>query len=434
MVGKRRDRRADLKHLFFHHSQIWVRIGVPPDVRDAFDGKTTIMVKAGSDISAAKRIRDRIVPEIKKEMARARRGASSKTDDLTERAMLLKEELDQERRTLGYQPEIGVLDHIVDLANDIRERHGDGHTYHPDSERKAEQFFELATGRAVSVASVLERFKREHPVRPKSEHKRDDAYRDLLEYKPSITFQRFTRRDAGDFVAWMVEKKGYSVPNANSRIWPLSTLWKWAAARGYCEDQVWSGQSLSLKQYQPIEKRAYSDAEVLKILSVSDGLIQDTYLLLFLTGARISEICQLRVKDCEGGWFEFRGDLKTKAARRKVFVHPELREIVERRSVNPEEFLLSELGGRSTPHVKRLSRFRRQIGLDIRPDGQPQSEIDTHSARRWFVQKALQAGNPLEQVKFVVGHAQSDVTLDSYHRGAWGAAQIMEVVESVKLP
>ena len=434
MAGKRRDRRVDLKHLFLHHSQIWVRIGVPVDVRDAFDGKTVIMVKAGSDISAAKRIRDRIVPEFRRQISSARRGATSKPNAITELALQFKEELDQERRALGYEPEFGVFDVIVDHANEIRERHGDGHTYHPKSERKAEQFFELATGKSVSVAAVLERFKREHPVRPRSEHKRDDAYRDLLTFKPTITFSGFSRRDAGDFVAWMVEEKGYSVPNANSRIWPLSTLWKWAVARGYCENQIWSGQALTTKHYRPIEKRAYSDAEVECILSLADGLIHDTYLLLFLTGARISEICQLRTRDVQDDWIEFRGDLKTKAARRKVIMHPQLRNLMERRSAKPDDFLLAELGGRSTPHVKRLSRFRRKIGLDIRPNGQTQSEIDTHSARRWFIQKAIQAGNPLELVKFVIGHAQTDVTLDSYHRGAWSAEQIKRVVESVSLP
>lgn len=414
MARPRKDQRKDWKYLVTHHNQLWVKVTIPIDVRTAFDGKSAVLIKAGSDIGTAKKVRDRVVPRIKRQIVDARNGVT-RMDPLIDQALDLAVEV----------PNIEDTEFpLTDFAEQIEETHG---------YEFAKHWYDIAAGKATAVQSVLSRFDEEHPIKPNSYHKRQKAFRTFLEFQPNATFESFDRRAAGQFVGWLIRRKGMTVQTANSYLSPLRTLWRWAEARGLAESNVWSGQSLPMRNVERQQKRAYTDDEIRYTLKNTDKLLHDAYMILLLSGMRVSELCSLRRQDMDStNWFAVRSG-KTKAAARMIWVHSSLSPIVSERF--DAEYIMHEVRGNSKSLVKRMTRWRQKHGLSIRPDGQPTSEIDTHSCRRWFVNKALQAGHSEAIVEHVVGHSTKEsVLLNSYHRGQWSEDQLKACVESVKLP
>lgn len=148
--------------------------------------------------------------------------------------------------------------------------------------------------------------------------------------------------------------------------------------------------------------------------------------LAALSGMRIEEACSLTVGQCAEGIFDVRGT-KTKAAKRKVPIHPDLSELVKRRCNDKlsTDWLFPEAGepdkfGRRAPVMSaRFYKFRLARQVDDKPAGKKMSRVNFHSFRRWFISEAVKAGTPMHVLRQVVGHEQpkSDVTLSTYFRG-----------------
>lgn len=133
-------------------------------------------------------------------------------------------------------------------------------------------------------------------------------------------------------------------------------------------------------------------------------------------------------------------------------IHSSLRVIVARRikGKNPEDFLIHELPKQhhpaipgSSPASKSFTRLRRKYGIDERPNGKHQSNVDFHSWRRWFIRKAVEAleagatGFTAWTIADVVGHDPEEqplpMTMGRYPGRASLAAR-RACVEAVNLP
>ena len=174
----------------------------------------------------------------------------------------------------------------------------------------------------------------------------------------------------------------------------------------------------------------------------------------------MEEIAQLRVVDCAASAFTVHKG-KTPAARRSVPIHPELAELVKRRSDGKADtaFLFEELGEgapkargggyaspakrgtgkaaavmpRSAAVSKRFGRFIRRIDVAEVVKGKRRSLVNFHSFRRWFTTKAEQAGQPVHVIEAVMGHKRQGMTLGRYSGGP-SEEQRRAVVEAVRLP
>jgi integrase len=167
--------------------------------------------------------------------------------------------------------------------------------------------------------------------------------------------------------------------------------------------------------------------------------ITDALRISLLSGMRMAEVLTLWVEEAHDGVFDIKQG-KTTAAARKVPIHPDLKEIVERRTEGkqPKDWLFHELALERDPgdtFGKRFNRYRKHLKVDdVRP-GKRRSLVNFHSARRWFVTEARHAGQPLDTIKDVVGHApdKKDITFGVYTKGA-SEGQLRACVEAVKLP
>jgi hypothetical protein len=80
-----------------------------------------------------------------------------------------------------------------------------------------------------------------------------------------------------------------------------------------------------------------------------------------------------------------------------------------------------------------VTRYRRSCGVEDKPEGQRQSNIDFHSWRRWFITMAEQAGQPVHVIETTVGHKRPGMSMGLYSGGP-SLDQLRACVEAVKLP
>lgn len=309
-------------------------------------------------------------------------------------------------------------------------------------------FFAVAAGEWTLLSPLVDPWLAESGGTGKTKLQHRKAVAELTEWSGGeVTLERVTRKGAGEFVTKRLLGRGLSPKTVNRYLSSLSMLWKWLAKRGHLDQDVanpWQGQGVAVKGRRGAKQEAerpFTDGEVAALLGgPSDPLLADLVPLAALSGMRIEELCQLRVRDCQGGAFTIR-EGKTEAAARSVPVHTLAAPVVARRCADkkPSDFLFHELDAsgpddkRSAPASKRFTRYRRGVGVDDTRDGLRRSLVNFHSFRRWFITKAEQAGIPGETLKIVVGHKREDITFGVYSGGP-SDEQKRACVEAIRLP
>ncbi len=274
-----------------------------------------------------------------------------------------------------------------------------------------------------------------------------------------VKLDRVDRRTAGRYVSEVIDPM--HAATQTKHLTALRSYWKFLAQRGLINlppaESVrsgwpWNEQQLD-KGGKRIERgakvgaeRPFTDEEVRKLLYSPfplrpdwEALMRDVLRVSLLSGMRLAEVLTLWVEEVHDGVFDIQHG-KTSAAARKVPIHPDLREIIERRTKGKagKDWLFHEMQNERDPgdtFGKRFNRFREAVGVDDRRPGIRRSLVNFHSARRWFTTKARHAGHPKETIAEIVGHApdKKDVTFGVYARGA-SEEQRRTCVAAVRLP
>lgn len=320
-----------------------------------------------------------------------------------------------------------------------------GPRYAPEREAAAKSLVGLTTGSRIPVGNELDRYLAQEGVKASYASRTKSAVRrlgDWLATRPSgDDINAVNGRAADEFAESLTA--GRSTATLNSLISALSAYWDWMRRRRLVESNPWVGQARRVVDRSlNANKRPFTDDEVVRLLSGSaSATLHDMMRLAALSGMRMTEIGNLRVGDIEGEAFVVR-ESKTAAGRRSVPVHPDLEQLVARRTAgkSPTDYLIEELTAPPSRQQRRggkvgewFTAYRRDLELDARQDGRRQSDIDFHSFRRWFITKAEQAENAEPLIQAVVGHKRPGVTLGTYSAGP-SAAQRRAVVRSVRLP
>lgn len=334
----------------------------------------------------------------------------------------------------------------------------------------AREFVAVATGVATPLDALLDTYLATCGLAPRTQDSVRRAVRiygewAVLNHEP-MSIEQIDRKVAGRFVSTHLLPR-MEPQSASSYTKFLSGYWRFLEGKGYCESNPWPGQLQGVRRDrrrrsllldsgngQSGGKRPYTDDEARTLLfaeceSPTDERTVDLVWLGALSGMRIEEICGLRVRDCQDGWFNVNADGKgkTAAAKRRVPIHPDLATIVARRTTDkkPEEWLFHELPEppsgsireRSMPASKAYTRFRRRLGVDERVEGQRQSNVDFHSWRRWFIRKAKDAQVDAWTIADVVGHDTTDLPLGltmGRYPGRAGDPALQQCVRAVCAP
>ena len=332
-----------------------------------------------------------------------------------------------------------------------------------DGEKRGDAFADLALGRSTPLKHYMETWLSEPGKRGTVRAERTKleyqgivtAFEDwLAKGRYASTVEAVTRKIAGEYVS-SLHKDGLSAARIRDVVAAFSTYWVWLEKRGCVPEffNPWKGQAvakvkkvaaLSAGDEQADEDLRPFTTKELDILfkDVEDIALRDLMHLAALSGMRIEEACSLTVGQCAGGVFDVRGT-KTKAAKRKVPIHPDLSELIKRRCTDkpstnwlfPEAGEPDKFGKRAPVMSARFYKFRHDRNVDDKPEGKKVSRVNFHSFRRWFVSEAVMAAQPLHVIRQVVGHEQpkSDVTLSTYFRGELEQAKVA-CVNAVMMP
>lgn len=453
--GEQMAKKSD--YLQFHGNQYRVRLRVPSKLVPII-GTTVLIAPLGTnDPRAADVLKHGALAKLKERLRTAEK-AQAADDPLMAEALRRRLFIDTGNRR-GNQPltreEEDERYGVIDRAHQIERTHG---------LQRAKEFVSLATGAVTPLTHHRTPFVefKAYPIGSIGELDRGLTW--LSEWMKAshypLTVEAVDRTCAANFLREYL-MIGRERRTATKTLGFLREYWRWMNETGRCTENPWTGQTLpnTPRSSRPVEedngKRPFTDDELATLIyGTTEQPLADVMRISALSGMRIEEIFQLRVRDCQGNYFSILQG-KTANAKRKVPVHPDLVEIVARRTEGKrlDAFLIDEVpdvppktrDSRSDPIIKRFTRYRRKKGVDERPNDKRTSNVDFHSFRRWFVRSARNAmlrskvGFDEWTFTWVVGHTDGgrNKTLDmGQHRYAGQDPEKAKkaLVESVTLP
>jgi hypothetical protein len=201
---------------------------------------------------------------------------------------------------------------------------------------RGSQFAKIASGQATPVDYYLERWLAASSY---SERTKADARTAMSQFKLwcSQTDRTIFIETVSDHIASDFRDEAFVATNthahtANKKLSALRQYWQWLDKSFGVRPNPWSGKSLAkLKAHRFMQdgpqgsERPFTDDEVQLLLSSdADQDLKDFMPIAALSGMRLEEIGQLRVRDCYDGMFSVtRG--KTAAAIRTIPIHSALR-------------------------------------------------------------------------------------------------------------
>jgi len=431
--------------------QTWfVSVEVPPSLRPIL-GKRLKKTTGTRDLQLAEARKWAIVAELKAQIARAKSGTATLTDEALQfRKEFLAAKTEDDRE--------GVLWAIDARASELR---GDPlseqpdfrgrYQYDPAREKVAGQFYGMATASLTPLKAHMEAWIAESHVqaRTAADHRRAIG---RLQGWGIETIEAVDRKKAGEYVTYLLNHRapGWSGDRKTitKYLSSLSSYWRWLIQKGHVNENPWLNQAppkakVHLKG-QDYQERAFTDDEVSTLLNgPADGVLSDLMRIAALSGMRIEEICGLRVKDCVNDALRVT-KAKSLAGIRSVPIHSGLTTIIAARceGKGQDDYLFHELPDvpdgaareRSMPPSKRFTRYRQRLGVDEVLEGKRRSLVNFHSFRRWFITKAERAGQQPHIIEAVVGHKRPGMTLGRYSGGPSLHEQMKACVEAVKLP
>ncbi|HEX8541085.1 MAG TPA: DUF6538 domain-containing protein [Pseudomonas sp.] len=225
-----------------------------------------------------------------------------------------------------------------------------------------------------------------------------------------------------------------------------SMFWKWAIRfdspwRSEFKDRANPFENHDLpkvrgKAKANARRRDYTITELAKLVDAAKDRnlkpLADLILLASLTGARIEELCQLRVENLltvENVDFFDITDSKTAAGIRRVPIHPSLKPTVKRLAADSRDGYLipsssrNKYGIRSDALSKAFGRLKTNLGFGA-------SHV-FHSMRITVITQLQRRDVPGPIIAQLVGHETGLVTFDVYSQGA-SPAQLLTAIS--KLP
>jgi integrase len=431
-------------HLQYHGGQWRVRVAIPANVRPKLDGKAVLIQPLGTaDKNEANRRKGAVLTKFRSMIAEAR---NPSTDPVQQAKAFRRRRDDATNVDDEFIANINAIRASLDIEGDAEEQSA---------------FLNMATGHTTPLDFHLEDWLADQGFHGKTKTLHRRSMRVLAEWCATQgikTLQGVDHRTALRFRDRCLRARLGAPKTINRYLSTYRTYWRWVMPRESLEANPWLGTSDDGRWRRKngkdtdgsATKREFTDDEIAALLfSVAPEPLPDLMMIAALSGARISAICDLQVKDCKDGTFTFLPQKKERTPR-EVPIHSRLRDIIARRTKGkqPGDFLFPELPEatdtrpRSAAMVQSFTRYRRKVGVGA-GDG-AQSEVDFHSFRRWFatkashvIQRGANKGFNAYTLADVVGHSREEMLL-GMTMGRYAGPSEMKArracVEAVKLP
>lgn len=407
----------------------YVRVRVPRTLEKRFKQSHLRKSLGTGDKKIANQLKHLVVDQLKGEINRFRalpKSAKGRTHEL-DFAEELREDLKNaiELDDDGRQEQI-IRDYAYEEAIRLEKIHGI---------EKSSKWYKTVTTTDETLLDLMDKWMTlsDYVESTKAGHRK--ALNEVINFigVNSCTPSDVTRKKAINYIETELMQRGLAHSTIRDRLVSLGGFWAWMISREAVAAGInpWTGHKVSkLKNKgQRPEKRSYTDEELILLIKGNNvvkrwptySYIPDLIVLGLFNGARINELCSLKVKDVEfidDSCILNIKDSKTKAGIRFVGVtHSAPLSVIRRRIENKksEEYLFSELsaGGLdmklSASAVKAYVRFRRACGVS---DG-----TDFHSFRRNVITMLEAAGVGQVAISRYVGHKVGTLAGDTYSAG-----------------
>jgi integrase len=354
-----------------------------------------------------------------------------------------------------------IMEGVSARLDELNHKFGEAR-YHPNTGEELEpiaaealQYAAIVSGEAEALDTYLDRWLKgtNYAERTKADAKTAISNLEawLIEVGKPAFISTIDDRTAADFRDLGLRAKGAHAKTANKKLSALRQYWGWMASSGILasDRNPWDGKSLPKPKAHQIspdsanaEERPFTDAEVVALLNGdADHDLSDIMFIAALSGLRLEEIGQLRVRECERSLFNVTRS-KTKAGIRTVPIHQDLVEIIGRRTKDrgQGEFIFPDLeasgwdDARTMAVSKRFATYRRGVAVDDKREGARRSKVNFHSFRRWFARQCELAGQSESVVSRVMGHSKGiNITFGVYSQ-AMPVDPMRACVECVTLP
>ncbi len=268
--------------------------------------------------------------------------------------------------------------------------------------------------RAVSFQDLLDGWAAERRPVAKTIYEWSRVIRELEKYVGHTDVHRLTPENLVDWKRALVSAGLRAKTIQGSKLSPVRAILQWGFQNKLLSLNAAEGISLDVKSKQGERKRSFTDEEAKIVLRAAltekDPVKRWVPWIGAYTGARLSEICQLRFEDVlkiEDIWcMKFvpeAGSLKTSGSERIVPAHPALIEsgllnfVAQVKSgplfaeLSPDKF--GKRGGNGT---KMIGRFVRQLGLKdprLSPSHSWRHRIKTLGRKHGLVRNPRQSGH-----------------------------------------
>ncbi|HET7879631.1 MAG TPA: tyrosine-type recombinase/integrase [Acetobacteraceae bacterium] len=444
--------RARYPYLIQQRRRWFVRLVVPPDVRDIV-GQAIFKIATGeTDQHRAATMAAPIIADLQHRIAAAR-DAGKRPEQIT--AEQLAERYCAERKDDPEQAEMTRIEDVIAFA--LRAH---GHNWRAYGRRVVEAGYDAhaalrllpddgaaatttdrITGNATPLLLNLDKWKPHAGLKPRP---LDQAVASINEFARAIRkpIQRITGADVQRWIEALINpdaESGLTAKTVNRKLAEIRNYWRWMQAHEIialdhnpfagrmARDPAHrrKGKDEKRQRFQPNDVvRCWTAAE-----QRGDAPLAAAIQIAAYSGARIEGAAQLRTTDIrvdpETQVRFMRMDDKTAAGDRYVPIHPKIARLIDRliASADADGYLIhstakNKYGERSQPIGKRFGRLKSDLGFDGR--------YVFHSIRKTIAHLLETAECPPGVAKDIIGHAKTDMTFGIYsgetrmdHRARW---------------
>jgi len=412
--------------------QTWyVRVQIPPHLWKAAGGKREYVktLKTG-DLATANRLKHAHIAAFKGQIAALGRRKPNELSELYEKALAWRDALERHKGDVIYQGDgdepawTGADEFLSQISEEAQEFLG------THGEKAATAFYKIAKGEGTPLRDHIETWLSEQAgiVRAQTNAQHRTVVNAFLAWAgEGVLIEDVTRRRAGEYVSHLLTPaSGLRRKTAQRYVSTLSSLWTWLEARGLAPGNPWlrSGVGKKSKRGEATTRGQWSDDALIKVLSGYytpryTETLHDLVRLALVTGARLDELCSLKVGDAherqDGWWISIRQG-KSEAAVREVPVHDSAAHVLARRCKGSRGYVFEGLvpGG---PDKKRSWNVSKAFGHYTSSLDLGDARQTFHSLRNTFIEVMEGAEVPLSTIQLIVGHARQSLTLGGYSKG-----------------
>lgn len=431
-------------YLKLRHRQWWACHDIPKDVRGLLGHGARFAVPLKTeDKEVAKRRAAILEVRWRSEIEQARKGTRDHIErDAAYWRSVLRDTPEEHRDV--------VLDFISDETDSriqhamekagFSDYHQDGWQDLPEVE-EAYRFQAIATGRLVKLDEHVD----EWVATLSNEAKTKDMKKaTVLKFAETFPFvPDVQRKDVQRWINRMVQDEGKKAKTIRRILSEVRGYWAYLVSIEAAPEEALPFEKLTLpkesvKEAVRDERRAFTPAEVVTLLRAAeakgDTQLADLIRLGMWTGARIEELCALKLDKVGDGFFSVE-DAKTPAGWRQVPVHsklaPTLARLIEASRTAKDEYVLSGLtfnkyGDRSNAIGKRFGRLKDEAGFG------PQHVF--HSIRHTVASMFKGLGVEEALAADILGHEHDKITYGVYASEQARLETLKPVVELLAYP